>query len=171
MIWCPRQIPRIGYFPRSCFTSPITAVTSSGSPGPLDRNRPSGFMKQISSAVVVGGTMVTLQPFWLRKRMMFSLMPQSTATTLNRWLAVRAYQRFLHAVRLTASWGTGVWLMIRWASATDISMPVRSARLQPRLRMERVSMRVSTPEIPGMPFSSNNSPNVRIARKLEGMSL
>ena len=35
---------------------------AAGSPGPLDRNTPSGFSARMSSAVVVAGTTVTLQP-------------------------------------------------------------------------------------------------------------
>ena len=55
----------------------------------------------ICSAVVFQGTTVTLHPRWFRLRTMFSLMPQSTATTSKRWLEVREYQRFLQLTRLT----------------------------------------------------------------------
>ena len=39
---------------------------------------------------------------------MLSLMPQSTATTLNRWLEVRAYQRLRQLTRDTWSRGSSV---------------------------------------------------------------
>ena len=43
----------IGYLPRSFLTRSITGITSSGSPGPLDRKMPSGFILSISAAEVL----------------------------------------------------------------------------------------------------------------------
>ena len=51
MSWCPMQMPKIGSLPRSCLTSPITGVTSSGLPGPFDSTMPSGWKAMISSTV------------------------------------------------------------------------------------------------------------------------
>ena len=82
---------------------------------------------------------------------MLSLMPQSTATTLKRWLEVRAYQRFL---QLTwATWSrrssSAFSRATAWAVGTPVSVS-RALRL-PWSRMERVSFRVSTPSMAGMP--------------------
>ena len=48
---------------------------AAGSPGPLDRNTPSGLRSRISSALVVAGTTVTLQPAVARQRRMLRLSP------------------------------------------------------------------------------------------------
>ena len=48
---------------------------SAGSPGPFDRNTPSGFIAMMSSAEVVAGTTVTLQPVPASRRRMLRLMP------------------------------------------------------------------------------------------------
>ena len=45
------QIPKMGSLPRSCFTSSITGVTSSGLPGPFESTSPSGWKAMISSTV------------------------------------------------------------------------------------------------------------------------
>ena len=71
----------MGTLPRSACTREITGVASWGSPGPLDRNTPSGLRLRTVSALVFQGTMVTRQPRFARERTMFSFMPQSTATT------------------------------------------------------------------------------------------
>ena len=57
------------------------------------------------------------------------------------------------------------------ASSAGVSGSVMSTLLEPRSRMLRVSFRVSTPEIPGMPYSSSSSDRVFTHRKLEGVSL
>ena len=51
--------------------SPVAA----GSPGPLESNTPSGLSARMSSAEVVAGTTVTLQPFAASSRRMLRLMP------------------------------------------------------------------------------------------------
>ena len=48
---------------------------AAGSPGPFDRNTPSGFSARMSSAEVVAGTTVTLQPSPASSRRMLRLMP------------------------------------------------------------------------------------------------
>ena len=130
--------------------SSITGVTSSGSPGPLERKIPSGFMLSTSAGAVFHGTTVTLQPLALRERMILSLMPQSTATTLYFAFAVREYQRLRQLTRETASCGTGVPAMMRSASSFGVSGEVMITRREPRSRMLRVRRRVSMPAIPGI---------------------
>ena len=161
----------MGCFPLIFFIMSITGVTSSGSPGPFERKIPSGFMNSISSAEVSKGTMVTLQPNLLRQRIMLSLMPQSTATTLNFGFEVREYQRFLQLTFSTASWGTAVSLMILRPSSREVETSVMSTRLEPLSRILLVSFLVSTPEMPGMLFSSRSSERVFVYLKLEGISL
>ena len=51
--------------------SPVAA----GSPGPFDRNTPSGLWRRMSSAVAVAGTTVTRQPAEARQRRMLRFAP------------------------------------------------------------------------------------------------
>ena len=48
---------------------------SAGSPGPLARKTPSGLSAMMSSALVVAGTTVTLQPAEASRRRMLRLIP------------------------------------------------------------------------------------------------
>ena len=48
---------------------------AAGSPGPLERNTPSGLSAAMSSALVLAGTTVTLQPTLASRRRMLRLMP------------------------------------------------------------------------------------------------
>ena len=48
---------------------------AAGSPGPLERNTPSGLRARMSSALAVAGTTVTLQPAVARQRRMLRLRP------------------------------------------------------------------------------------------------
>ena len=50
---------------------------------PLERNTPSGLCFKISSALVLAGTTVTLQPAEARQRKILRLAPKSMATTWN----------------------------------------------------------------------------------------
>ena len=63
-------------------TSPIIGTAYSpvaaGSPGPLDRNTPSGLWPSTSLAVAEAGTTVTLQSRSARQRRMLRLAPKST---------------------------------------------------------------------------------------------
>ncbi len=61
-IWCPRQMPKIGFLPIRSRTISRRTGTASGSPGPLERKMPSGFMASTSAAGVVAGTTRTRQP-------------------------------------------------------------------------------------------------------------
>ena len=70
-----RSIPKIGtrpIIPRMLFTA---YVHGSGSPGPFDRNTPSGFIASTSSAEVSAGTTVTRQHSPTSLRRMLCLMP------------------------------------------------------------------------------------------------
>ena len=49
-------------------------------------------------------------------------MPQSTATTLKRWLEVREYQRFLQLTRETASRGGTLWRMRASPSSSGVEI-------------------------------------------------
>ena len=117
-------------------------------------------MKSISSAVVSYGTTVTLQPRRFSARTMPSLMPQSTATIVCVWLLVREYQRFLQLTRETLSRGSSAAARRSSAASTLTSGEVISAFWLPSPRISRVRRRVSTPEMPGMPYSHISSSSV-----------
>jgi len=51
--------------------------TAAGSPGPFDRNTPSGFIASTSRAGVAAGTTLTRQPEERSRRRMPRLMPKS----------------------------------------------------------------------------------------------
>ena len=53
---------------------------SAGSPGPLERNTPSGFLESTSSAVAVAGSTITSAPAAARRRRMLRFTPKSIAT-------------------------------------------------------------------------------------------
>src|SRR5712691_11906942 len=60
-IWWPRQMPKVGS-PASInarITGTAYSPVAAGSPGPLDRNTPSGLRSKMSCAGVVAGTTVT----------------------------------------------------------------------------------------------------------------
>ena len=60
----------------SCLiTGTAYCPVAAGSPGPFDRNTPSGLSAKISSALVFAGTTVTLQPTLASSRRMLRLMP------------------------------------------------------------------------------------------------
>ena len=80
-------------------------------------------MLSMTSAGVFQGTTVTLQRRAFRLRTMFSFMPQSTATTVYLWLGVREYQHLRQLTRETASWGTGVALIISSARLAGMELP------------------------------------------------
>ena len=70
-------MPKVGVPESITFWITGTAYlpVSAGSPGPFDRNTPSGFIARMSSAEVVAGTTVTLQPSPASSRRMLRLMP------------------------------------------------------------------------------------------------
>src|SRR5689334_11631947 len=74
-------MPKRGVLPRSVLIVSIAYVTGAGSPGPFERNTPSGLSDRISSALVAAGTTVTRQPESTRHRRMLRFNPRSIATT------------------------------------------------------------------------------------------
>ena len=81
-IWWPKQIPNIGFFPSICFTVSIPYLTAAGSPGPFDKNTPSGSNDKISFAVAIAGKTVTWQFNSSSNLRIFFLIPKSMAATL-----------------------------------------------------------------------------------------
>ena len=74
-------MPNIGIlFVLSSLMHSIAYLQGSGSPGPLERNTPSGFIAIISAAVVLAGTTITLNPLSLSIRKMLCFTPKSIAT-------------------------------------------------------------------------------------------
>ena len=76
-IWWPRQMPKVGmsWSMMLLITGTAYSPVAAGSPGPFDRNTPSGLSATMSSAAVVAGTTVTLQPLAASSRRMLRLMP------------------------------------------------------------------------------------------------
>ena len=62
MIWWPRQMPNTGSLPSSPCTLSRAPSTAAGSPGPFERNTPSGSRASTSAAGVDAGTTSTWQP-------------------------------------------------------------------------------------------------------------
>src|SRR5579871_1181353 len=81
-IWLPKQMPKIGT-PAS--STPRIAATAypaaAGSPGPLEKNTPSGLTARISLAEEVAGSTRTSMPRCAMLRGVADLMPRSTAAT------------------------------------------------------------------------------------------
>ena len=77
MTWLPRQMPKTGSLPRQARTASTTGGTLTGSPGPLEKNTPSGFISRTFSAGVSHGTTVTSQPAAERRLAMPFFSPQS----------------------------------------------------------------------------------------------
>ena len=77
IIWWPRQMPKTGTLPKSFSTWVYVPSTASGSPGPFDRNTPSGRAASTSSAGVSQGTTVRSQPERTRLCRMDFFAPQS----------------------------------------------------------------------------------------------
>ena len=70
-------MPKVGV-PKSItcrITGTAYSPVAAGSPGPFDRNTPSGFIARMSSADVVAGTTVTLPAVSASRRKMLRLMP------------------------------------------------------------------------------------------------
>ena len=65
-------------------TVATTESIVAGSPGPFDKNTPSGFKADISAAVVSNGTTVTSTPRSANDLGVAALIPRSRATTLKR---------------------------------------------------------------------------------------
>src|SRR5260370_42154178 len=76
-------MPNTGTSPSRPATVSAAPATAAGSPGPLDRNTPSGPRASTSAAGVEAGTTSTKQPTPARGRRIVALMPKSLATTWN----------------------------------------------------------------------------------------
>src|ERR1700690_1440620 len=87
----------MGFFPRSSRIVAMAYVRAAGSPGPFDRNIPSGDKSRISLAVVVAGTAVTLQLMSTRHRRILRLAPKSIATTCSSDARVAMARRRLES--------------------------------------------------------------------------
>src|SRR5215472_10861531 len=79
-------MPNIGFLPINFSTFFLAYGTASGSPGPLERKMPSGFMPKTSSADVAAGTTLTRHPASAKLRRILYLIPKSYATTKYRGL-------------------------------------------------------------------------------------
>ena len=134
-------------------------------------NTPSGLNFSISAAGVSHGTIITLHPRLFSERTMFIFIPQSIATTVNLSCSVLESQGSLQLTFITASVGIFVCSSIFMPHSFCVSIPVISAFLLPRSRIERFIFLVSTPQIPGILYSFITCESVLLQRKFEGSSL
>src|SRR5918995_4359036 len=67
----------------SAFAFATAYGSAAGSPGPLLRNTPSGFMASSSDAGVVAGNTRTSHPYAVKRRRMFHFIPKSYAAIRN----------------------------------------------------------------------------------------
>ncbi len=102
---------------------------------------------------------------------MFSFIPKSTATTLYAAPEVLAYHLLRQLTLETASRGAFTASSTSSASPNGVDADVISARRVPRSRMLLVSFLVSTPDIPGILYSSITSEGFFGQRKFDGLSL
>ena len=84
-IWLPKQMPNSGIpAPSTSRVTPTMWSAVAGSPGPLDRNTPSGFRSAICSKVAVDGSTWLRMPRRAKLRGVLVLMPRSIAATVKR---------------------------------------------------------------------------------------
>ena len=158
-------------------------MVAAGSPGPLEKNSPSGSTASTSSSVAVAGSTCTSIPRSAIIRGVFALIPRSSAATVNRGFPAVALP-LVELVETTA--GTTYASVVETSPAS--SAPVISAeastrcsrsslsavsveiptRIAPRSRRWRVSARVSTPLIPTTPWARSSSSSERTERQLDG---
>ena len=128
-----------------------------GSPGPLEKNTPSGLTAYTSSTVAVAGSTCTSMPRSAIRCGVMPLMPRSMAATVNFFVADRRDDVRLLGGDLggeVAPFISGAWPHLgeqrapRRASASPEKMPTRMA---PRSRRWRVRARVSMPLMPTTP--------------------
>lgn len=125
----------------------------------------------MSWSFVLYGTIVTLHPILFNDLIIFNLIPQSIATTLNSGLDVLEYHLFLQLTTCTASLGIVYSLSIFIAFCLEVEISVIKTFLLPFSLILLVIFLVSTPEIPGILFSSKYSESVFVYLKLLGWSL
>ena len=75
--WCPMQIPKIGILFSKIFlmTGAAYCEVANGSPGPFDKNTPSGLCFKISAKEDWAGSTVILKPWSTKQFKIFSFTP------------------------------------------------------------------------------------------------
>mmetsp|Transcript_20787 Transcript_20787/g.65265 ORF Transcript_20787/g.65265 Transcript_20787/m.65265 type:complete len:203 (-) Transcript_20787:533-1141(-) len=167
--WLPRQMPNRGFIlisPDSIASMASLRCSTvleamAGSPGPLDRNRPSASLSRSLSGVS-HGTRVTSQSRWRRERMMLYLIPQSVARTLYLppLLKTRGSLMDTSATRLRLFTSSKLVGTFAPPNATDGSNSIVALRA-PFERIFLVSSRVSMPYSAGMPCSISHCESER----------
>ncbi len=154
--------------PRSSST---WAVVAAGSPGPLEKNSPSGETASTSSSVEVAGRTWVSIPRAAIMRGVFALIPRSSAATVKR-LSPAAGTTYGSAVETSSdrlapaiSPDSSTRASSASASVSVVEMPTRIA---PRSRRCRVRARVSIPEMPTTPCSRSAESSERRERQLDG---
>ncbi len=160
---------------------------SAGSPGPLERNTPSGFSARISSAEVVAGTTVTAQPQIAEQPQNVALdavidgddaIPGRLAAGHSR-LRASSSSGPSRSAAPTVTEGTRSMPSMPGQALASASSAARSnspagswamtALGMPSRRIIAVSARVSIPVRPMIPRDFSQASSRRVARKLEGV--
>ena len=174
----PKQIPKYGS-PRSSAprSSSIWDVVAAGSPGPLEKNSPSGDTASTSSSVAVAGSTWVSMPRSAIIRGVFALIPRSSAATVNRAdplvepveTAATTYGSAVETSPDRLAPAIGPESRTRASSASgSLSVVEMPTRIAPRSRRWRVRARVSMPEMPTTPWSRSAESSERCERQLDG---
>ena len=142
-------------------TRSTTLSIVAGSPGPFERNTPSGCNPLISSSVTSKGKTCTSTPRAANALGVAPLIPKSMAATVNFFspIAGTIYgfsvdtSALKYAPDIASVLRTSITISSREISKSE-KMPTRIA---PRSRRWRVKARVSIPWIPTMPCSINST--------------
>jgi hypothetical protein len=147
------QMPNTGTRPNSSRTVAGTVATAAGSPGPFDRNTPSGARPRMSAAVADAGTTSTV-PMAARCRTIVLLIPRSMATMRRPAPVVDATTVVPDDVTVATMSRPSVPVArcaaLRRVASSAVPNTPGSAPWSRRCRVRR---RVSTPAIPGMPWA------------------
>ena len=163
--WCPRQMPNTGTSPRRAPIWVRTSARGPGSPGPLERNTPSGSMARTSNADVDAGTIVT-SPSPARCRMMVALMPKSKATMRRPPPVEATVVGASHVTVDTRSRPSVPGSTVAAAASVARSAVPKAPGMAPASRRWRVRRRVSIPAIPGTPWVRSSPSRSSSARQL-----
>ena len=180
----------------SCSTCAYVSSTASGSPGPLDKNTPSGAIASTSAAGVFQGTTMRSHPARTRPSRIPRLTPQSYATTRYGGLEPEAEPAVPEAVGAAnaKSCAAGTSSLVKACAAGQLTVLTRfsptswgaSARRCARMSKSSVSVetmpicepqsrrcctraRVSTPSMATIPCWSRYSTMPMELRQLDGV--
>ena len=168
IIWCPIQIPQIGYLPINCLTVSTVPGASSGSPGPFERNTRSGFASSITEAGMLAGNTVILQPLFNKSRIIPCFAPISMKATCGLPVSFNVYT--CSAVVSIITWLLSREFISTLTSSSLGSPCIMTPFIVPASRITLVSALVSIPSIPTTPCWRRKSSRFISFLKLDGKS-